>query len=114
MLYAGVHKELMAGKIAKGTLHFAEQYSAMILATERCPPGSANDEHSTKSVDDPHAMCRRQELRMDQNTESESEQQSRRQKLGCKSRRHARRSSSRAAIDKQDFQKSVYLMGEFA
>jgi len=115
MVYAGVRKELMAAKIARGTLHFAEQYSAMLVATQKCPPGSANDEHSTRDVDDPHACCRRQELRSDQQTENAGEQQRMRDLLGCRrSKRASRKSYSRTSKDEEDYKKSVFLMGEFA
>jgi hypothetical protein len=116
-IYVGVRRELMANKIAFSTLLFAEQYASILLATKYCPPGSANDDKSTSNVDDPYAMCRRQELKQEMAEEHGDEEDRKSKMLGCSARSaraRNRNSHSRASRDQRNFQKSVYLMLQLA
>merc|ERR1719476_962845 len=88
LLYHGVRREVMSAKLAHSTLLFAESYASIALANKYCPPGSANDEHSTMAVDDPHAACRRQEIKSEDQGRSYEFDQKKQKMMGCAARSH--------------------------
>lgn len=110
-LYKAVRKQYTASKIARETLRFAENYASMIVTMAKCPPGSASDDRSSASADDPYAVCRRQELDMSKMKESAESKLKKDKLVGCTS---GRKSNSRAAKDAEAFQRSLYLMTDLA
>merc|ERR1719210_2771804 len=115
LIWSGVRREVMSTKLAHSTLLFAESYASIALANKYCPPGSANDEHSTKAVDDPHAACRRQEIKSEDQGKSYDFDQKKQKMMGCAARtQRIRKSGSRANKDEQAYKTSVFMMVQFA
>jgi len=61
-LYKSVNRQVMAEKLARSNLNFAEDYGSKMLATEKCPLGRGLKENNNKDPYDKYAMCWRQKL----------------------------------------------------